>query len=86
MRGFDVASASARPEPRKRERAWLVRGWLPSGDGCEFTFADEAEYRRFMAEKPAHFDVIDIHEMTISGCDRALEVLADPNGQQRVKA
>lgn len=52
-------------------RVWTVKGWLPNGDGCEFTFGDESEYLRFMASKPATFDVSDIEELVVSSCGRA---------------
>lgn len=66
----------AKPTSSPAGRVWTVKGWLPNGDGCEFTFGDESEYLRFMASKPATFDVSDIEELVVSSCGRALASLS----------
>lgn len=61
------------PSPTTGEgRIWTVKGWLSTGDGCEFTFGNEADYRLFMERKPPTFDVSGIEELIVSSCDRAL--------------
>jgi hypothetical protein len=70
-------AAAALAKPASGSRIWTIKGWI-KGENCQFTFEFEAEYLRFMASKPAVFEVSDIEELSVSTCDQALISLSSP--------
>ena len=72
-----LAASPAAPAPAAgvEKRIWIVKGWLPNGDGCEFTFDLGDEYREFLAQKPASFDVSHISEFGVTRAADAIEAL-----------